>query len=618
MTDLELKLTQSQNPNARKLRQYWTTGVGGTTKIRWKTPGDFTRCVKHLNDYVTNDQAKRMCANYHKTMTGMWPGDARNKSIENDDEQTLSDETLLYVQTLRKLSTAEIIDIFGNDASEPEDKGMEMDIEHKNLGVTGGITETAEEGVIEALVSVTGIKDNVNDIIMPGAYEKTLEKRKPKGVWSHDWNNPVSKVDDIKELLPGDPKLPTKLANGEEWPKEAGALYVKVRFNLETQAGRDAYSNVKFYADETEWSIGYNVPKGAATLDKKSGVRNIKTLELFEFSPVLFGAASNARTLISSVKSMFDNDADFMAEVKSVLESGEPAEVPVTDVVEAPVEPSEPVTEPEPTVPTPEVTEVAETEPTQVVGETEVVSTEEVIKDYVAKANDDDVLVAGSATVATPAQAAEINEAINGVKGYIPQEDVPDRVQQVDSAIEVVEAIQETATTTPPNGVLIEKLKTLQQEVGSLLSELNIDVAQNDPEPVEAPKTVVVEESKSMREAVRKIVDGDFDSGIADELDNGVRALEQSIKALDMKAIATNATDVLDVITDSMQSGVANDQDIADLKALIAAIGEALQNTQKPNGSTTPIAQPQQVSPPASSMKTIPLEEWKKLISEDD
>lgn len=135
---------------------------------------------------------------------------------------------------------------------------------------------------------------------MPGAYQKTLVKRKPKGVWSHDWDTPVSKTLDVKELMPGDPELPGLMPNGDPWPVNAGALKVKTQFNLETQRGREAYSDVVFFGEEQEWSIGYNVPVGGAKVDQKSGVREITMLELYEYSPVLFGAMPLART--TSVK----------------------------------------------------------------------------------------------------------------------------------------------------------------------------------------------------------------------------------------------------------------------------------------------------------------------------
>lgn len=164
------------------------------------------------------------------------------------------------------------------------------------------VSETkGNDGIVTALVAVTGIQDNVGDIILPGAFQKSLAVRKAKGVWHHDVTSSVSKTEEIKELLPGDALLPTSLPDGSPWPAQAGGLMVKTRFNLKTQRGRDAYEDVKFFGTDQEWSIGYNVPTGGATVDKKTGVRSISTLNLYEYSPVLFGAMPNARTM--SVKS---------------------------------------------------------------------------------------------------------------------------------------------------------------------------------------------------------------------------------------------------------------------------------------------------------------------------
>lgn len=61
---------------AARLRRYWTIGKGGL-KIRWNTPGDWTRCNRQLRKYM-GPRAKGYCANRHKEMTGVWPGDKRN------------------------------------------------------------------------------------------------------------------------------------------------------------------------------------------------------------------------------------------------------------------------------------------------------------------------------------------------------------------------------------------------------------------------------------------------------------------------------------------------------------------------------------------------------------
>lgn len=153
----------------------------------------------------------------------------------------------------------------------------------------------AAQGIVDAIVSVTGVLDDVGDIIEPGAYAETLKQRVPKGVWSHDWDTPVAKTLEAVELMPGDPRLPTKIqALG------GGGLMVRMQFNLNTQRGRDAYEDVKFFGDASEWSIGYIVPTGHSVTDNKTGVRRIKSLDLFEYSPVLFGAM--AHTVTMSVK----------------------------------------------------------------------------------------------------------------------------------------------------------------------------------------------------------------------------------------------------------------------------------------------------------------------------
>jgi phage head maturation protease len=164
-------------------------------------------------------------------------------------------------------------------------------------------------GVVEAIVSVTGVLDEDRDVIKPGSYAKTLAKRRPKGIFVHDWSKWVARTEEIAELMPGDPRLPKQTKNGRPWPSEAGGLYVKARFNLDTPEGKAAYSNVKFFSEtgECEWSIGYKVPPGKS-VRTKSGERHIEEVDLFEYSPVLFGANVMSGTL--SVKSAATPEAE--------------------------------------------------------------------------------------------------------------------------------------------------------------------------------------------------------------------------------------------------------------------------------------------------------------------
>lgn len=210
------------------------------------------------------------CSLRHKEMNGFYPGSRLNKGDDGD------------MQT--------------KDTGEQTPAMMEF----KTFDLKGLDVVDAEQGIVEAIVSVTGVVDNVNDLILPGAYAKTLAARTPKGVYSHSWETPVSRTLAVKELMPGDPELPKTMPNGDPWPAEAGALKVKTQFNLSTQRGREAYSDVVFFGDDSAWSIGYQVPVGGAKIDQKSGVRRIADIDLYEYSPVLFGAMPLAHT--TSVK----------------------------------------------------------------------------------------------------------------------------------------------------------------------------------------------------------------------------------------------------------------------------------------------------------------------------
>lgn len=87
--------------NAEKLRRYWTVGKGGL-KIRWGTPGDWTRCVRNLQKYL-GPRAKGYCALRHKEMNGVWPGDRKNQ----ETSIMASAEPLGYVIPVK--TTEEII-----------------------------------------------------------------------------------------------------------------------------------------------------------------------------------------------------------------------------------------------------------------------------------------------------------------------------------------------------------------------------------------------------------------------------------------------------------------------------------------------------------------------------
>ena len=119
--------------NAEKLRRYWTIGKGGL-KIRWNTPGDWTRCNRQLKKYM-GPRAKGYCALRHKEMTGVWPGDKRNVGKKNKTSimasagvaNTLrSQDEIIEMSTLRARAMAAKAKFSGRSAATPSDHGAKF------------------------------------------------------------------------------------------------------------------------------------------------------------------------------------------------------------------------------------------------------------------------------------------------------------------------------------------------------------------------------------------------------------------------------------------------------------------------------------------------------------
>jgi len=177
-------------------------------------------------------------------------------------------------------------------------------LEYKTAGtltpeIPPALAGPKHEGIVTAIVAVTGVKDDVDDVIIPGAFKRTLAERRPKVCLGHDWNRPIGKTLDIKELMPGDPDLPKTTGEGQPWPVEAGAVIARSQYNMDTEDGRKAFQDAMFYGEqECYQSIGYRVPPEGKKF--KGGVRYIHDLDLFEYGPVLHPA--NRLATIQSTK----------------------------------------------------------------------------------------------------------------------------------------------------------------------------------------------------------------------------------------------------------------------------------------------------------------------------
>ena len=149
----------------------------------------------------------------------------------------------------------------------------------------------AEKGIIEAYVSIFNNVDLGGDKILPGAFADSIAKKLPKGVWSHNWDQPIAKTLEAKE----DPK----------------GLYIKGQFNLDTQRGKEAFSDIKFGIMD-EFSIGFRIQEYSWEKEGADEIRVIKKIKLYEWSPVLAGM--NPETELIGVKSdnLLDVKIDFV------------------------------------------------------------------------------------------------------------------------------------------------------------------------------------------------------------------------------------------------------------------------------------------------------------------
>jgi HK97 family phage prohead protease len=142
-----------------------------------------------------------------------------------------------------------------------------------------------ESRTVEGLASVFNNVDSYKDIVLPGAFAKSLKTRMPAMLWQHRSDMPIGVWDEA-----------------EETPK---GLRVKGRI-LDTAAGEDAYKLVKARA-LTGMSIGYSARN--YEIDDKKGLRKLIEVDLFEVSLVTFPA--NEKAQITRVNSRPDTLRQF-------------------------------------------------------------------------------------------------------------------------------------------------------------------------------------------------------------------------------------------------------------------------------------------------------------------
>jgi hypothetical protein len=141
-----------------------------------------------------------------------------------------------------------------------------------------------EKGIVTGYFSIFGNKDSDGDIVLPGAYKKTLKE-----------NGPQSEKPRILHLFMHDPMQ--ILAKPFTLKEDKKGLYFESKIS-DTSLGRDV---IQLYRDKvlTEHSIGYNIVK--REVDEKEETQKLVELKLWEGSTVSWGA--NMDALVETVKS---------------------------------------------------------------------------------------------------------------------------------------------------------------------------------------------------------------------------------------------------------------------------------------------------------------------------
>lgn len=174
-------------------------------------------------------------------------------------------------------------------------------MEHKTFRAFDTKVLDEEQGIVESIVAVMGNIDDGGDVIHPSAFRKSIVERglKIRVLDQHQTNSimcVIGKPLEVRELSRGE--LPPELMM--QYPDATGALWAKTQFLLSTPEGRGAFERLKTRAVD-EWSIGYDSldkDYSRVTRDGKDvTVRNLRTVKLYEYSPVIWGMNSATATL---------------------------------------------------------------------------------------------------------------------------------------------------------------------------------------------------------------------------------------------------------------------------------------------------------------------------------
>lgn len=148
-----------------------------------------------------------------------------------------------------------------------------LEVKFSRLGEDVAVSEGCQ---ISGYASVFGVVDQGGDVVLPGAYARSLKRLRSEGrmvkmLWQHDPAQPIGVWDEIRE--------------------DAHGLYVRGHLLTEVGKGREAAALIAAGAIDG-LSIGYRTV--TAEKDAK-GQRLLRELDLWEVSLVTFPMLPEAR-----------------------------------------------------------------------------------------------------------------------------------------------------------------------------------------------------------------------------------------------------------------------------------------------------------------------------------
>ena len=221
-------------------------------------------------------------------VAGVLRGARGGVNIPERDKQTVTTKINRYYDIMS--------DLFDEDMESPlkykpeygGDDEQEKSMENKYFTCIAELKayqddeDEKEMGRFEGYASIFGNKDLGNDIVMEGAFRKSLARRRAKNVkmlMQHKTDMPIGVYEKIQE--------------------DENGLKVKGRLALGTQMGKEAYELLKMGALDG-LSIGYKADPKKQHYDERKRRRYLKEVDLMEISLVTF--PMNPKATVRQVK----------------------------------------------------------------------------------------------------------------------------------------------------------------------------------------------------------------------------------------------------------------------------------------------------------------------------